>query len=61
MSEAFKKFPKPQEGLVCWIEIPAKDLLKLKQFYADVFPSWTWKVGETPADSHVIMFETGKG
>jgi predicted enzyme related to lactoylglutathione lyase len=61
MSEPLKKFPKPQEGLVCWIEIPAKDMLKLKQFYIDVFPSWTWEEGKTPSDDHVAMFDTGKG
>jgi predicted enzyme related to lactoylglutathione lyase len=58
MSQVSKKFPKPQEGLQCWIEIPAKDLQKLKQFYADAFPNWTWPGGES--DESVLRFDTGK-
>jgi hypothetical protein len=61
MAEAQQKFPRPPEGTVCWIEIPAKDIQALKvrffgvcsniklscvqKFYSGVFPTWTWKEG----------------
>jgi hypothetical protein len=62
MAEAEQKFPRPSEGTVCWIEIPAKDIQALKvrffgvcrnlklnggqNFYSSVFPAWTWKEGD---------------
>ncbi|KAF2436133.1 hypothetical protein EJ08DRAFT_645142 [Tothia fuscella] len=32
--------PIPPEGSPCWIEIPARDVEKLKTFYSALFPSW---------------------
>jgi len=33
----------PIEGSPCWVEIPARDIEKLKSFYSTLFPSWEFK------------------
>jgi len=56
MAEEPKKYPRPEEGALCWIEIPAKDGQKLKDFYAAAFPSWTWR-GEPTTNNKSTVWQ----
>ncbi|KAF1809831.1 hypothetical protein P152DRAFT_476231 [Eremomyces bilateralis CBS 781.70] len=37
----------PPIGTPCWIEIPARDVTKCKEFYATLFPEWEWRSTDT--------------
>ncbi|KAJ9608204.1 hypothetical protein H2200_007192 [Cladophialophora chaetospira] len=51
----------PVDGWPCWIEIPARDVEKLKTFYSSLFPSWTWTETDHPHDGPpVALFEFKK-
>jgi len=63
MSEQ-KKSPQPDEGTLCWIEIPSRNADKLKDFYAAAFPAWKWRDEPTAnanTNSKVYHFEYKNG
>ncbi|THC90176.1 hypothetical protein EYZ11_010353 [Aspergillus tanneri] len=38
-----QKWQPPPVGSPCWVEIPAQDVDRLKEFYATLFESWEWR------------------
>ncbi|KAF2664619.1 hypothetical protein BT63DRAFT_460112 [Microthyrium microscopicum] len=40
----------PQQGVLCWVEIPAKDMDKVYEFYKSAFPEWKFKETMTETD-----------
>jgi len=50
------KYPYENFGSLCHVDIPAKDLERVKKFYTDVF---SWKL--TPFGSDYLMFSAGGG
>ncbi|KIW25885.1 uncharacterized protein PV07_09021 [Cladophialophora immunda] len=57
MSSEAQAWVPPAEGSPCWVEIPARDTEKLKAFYSDLFPTWTWKSDISDAGHQVSLFE----
>ncbi|OAP55782.1 hypothetical protein AYL99_09934 [Fonsecaea erecta] len=47
----------PAEGSPCWVEIPARDIEKLKTFYSNLFPTWTWRPEVSDSGHQVAVFE----
>ncbi|KIX97421.1 uncharacterized protein Z520_06873 [Fonsecaea multimorphosa CBS 102226] len=57
MSSEAAAWTPPAEGSPCWIEIPARDIDKLKEFYSNLFPTWTWRGDSSDSDHHVAPFQ----
>ena len=52
--------PSDRTGLICWLEIPVKDVARAQKFYSDVF-GWNTTLGEmasAAAGSSTIHFFT---
>ncbi|KIW14245.1 hypothetical protein PV08_07027 [Exophiala spinifera] len=57
MSSEANAWSPPAEGSPCWVEIPARDIEKLKTFYSNLFPTWTWTSGPADPGHQVATFQ----
>ncbi|KIW03091.1 uncharacterized protein PV09_05736 [Verruconis gallopava] len=47
----------PPEGSLCWIEIPARNAEKVRDFYIALFPSWKFKEEQSEQDDGTVVYQ----
>jgi len=57
MASEAEAWDPPAEGSPCWVEIPARDIEKLKTFYSGLFTTWTWRPDSSDSGHHVATFQ----